>query len=284
MKLLRYGPAGAEQPGLLDAAGVLRSLAAHVRDIGPAELSPASLTRLARIDPSSLPAVSGNPRLGAPVACIGKFVAIGLNYSDHAAEARMPIPAEPVVFLKATSCICGPNDAIRIPRGSLKTDWEVELGLVIGTRASYVTRERALEHVAGFLTVNDVSERSYQHERAGSWDKGKGCDSFGPLGPWLVTRDEVPDPQSLACWLDVNGERRQSGSTSKMIFDCATLVSYVSEFMTLHPGDVITTGTPAGVGAGRKPPQYLKPGDIVELSVEGLGRQRQVCEAWSASG
>jgi len=281
MKLLRFGPKDQERPGLLDGQGRIRDLSDRIDDIAGEHLSPASLKELAAIDLQTLPVVEGDPRLGPPVARIGKFVAIGLNFSDHAKESNLPIPEEPVVFMKATSCVTGPNDTVVIPRHSVKTDWEVELGVVIGTRASYVTRDAALSHVAGYLVVNDVSEREYQTERGGTWDKGKGCDTFGPIGPWLVTADEVGDPQRLAMWLDVNGERRQTGNTETMIFDVATLVSYVSEFMTLLPGDVITTGTPPGVGMGMKPdPQYLKAGDVVRLGIEKLGEQQQTFVAW----
>ena len=281
MKLLRYGPAGAEKPGLLDAQGRIRDLSGKLKDLTGDQLSPQALRTLAALNPETLPAVAGNPRLGPPVANVGKFIAIGLNFSDHAAESNLPIPAEPVVFMKATSCIVGPNDRVTIPRGSTKTDWEVELGIVIGTRASYVTKEQALDHVAGYLVVDDVSEREYQIERGGTWDKGKGCDTFGPVGPWLVTKDEVGDVQNLAMWLDLNGERKQTGTTATMIFDCATIVSYVSEFMSLLPGDIITTGTPPGVGLGQKPvPLYLKDGDIVRLGIEKLGEQQQTFVAW----
>ncbi len=281
MKLLRHGPTGQERPGLLDAEGKIRDLSGKIDDIDGDKLSPAKLKELAAIDPGTLPVVEGNPRLGAPVARIGKFIAVGLNFSDHAAESGLPVPQEPVVFTKAISSITGPNDNVTIPRGSKKTDWEVELGVVIGTRASYVTKDNALAHVAGYVVVNDVSEREYQIERGGTWDKGKGCDTFGPIGPWLVTADEVGDVQNLSMWLDVNGERKQTGTTSTMIFDVATLVSYISEFMTLMPGDVITTGTPPGVGMGMKPePQYLKAGDVVRLGIEKLGEQQQTFVAW----
>jgi 2-keto-4-pentenoate hydratase/2-oxohepta-3-ene-1,7-dioic acid hydratase in catechol pathway len=281
MKLLRYGPPGQERPGLLDGQGRIRDLSAHLDDIDGDRLSPVSLTNLTGINPETLPVVEGNPRLGPPVANIGKFIAVGLNFSDHAAESNLPVPEEPVIFTKATSCIVGPNDTVVIPRGSKKTDWEVELGVVIGTRASYVTKDAALSHVAGYVVVDDVSEREYQIERGGTWDKGKGCDTFGPIGPWLVTADEVGDVQNLSMWLDVNGERKQAGTTATMIFDVATLVSYISEFMTLMPGDVITTGTPPGVGMGQKPqPQYLKPGDVVRLGIEKLGEQQQTFVAW----
>jgi 2,4-didehydro-3-deoxy-L-rhamnonate hydrolase len=281
MKLLRHGPSGQERPGILDAEGKIRDLSGKIDDIDGDKLSPAKLKELAALDLSALPVVEGNPRLGVPVARIGKFIAIGLNFSDHAAESGLPVPQEPIVFTKAISSITGPNDDVIIPRGSKKTDWEVELGVVIGTRASYVTKDNALAHVAGYVVVNDVSEREYQIERGGTWDKGKGCDTFGPIGPWLVTADEVGDVQNLSMWLDVNGQRKQTGTTATMIFDVATLVSYISEFMTLMPGDVITTGTPPGVGMGMKPePQYLKAGDVVRLGIEKLGEQQQTFVAW----
>ncbi|MDB5778324.1 MAG: 5-carboxymethyl-2-hydroxymuconate delta-isomerase [Polaromonas sp.] len=280
MKLVRYGPPGQEKPGLIDAEGQLRDLSSLARDIGPDQLGDAALEALRRHDASALPAVEGSPRLGSPLTGVRKFIAIGLNYADHAAESGLPIPAEPVVFMKATSCIQGPDDAVMLPRGSVKTDWEVELGVVIGTRARYVDESEALNHVAGYCTINDISEREYQIERGGTWDKGKGCDTFGPLGPWLVTRDEVPDPQNLGMWLDVNGRRMQTGSTRTMIFSVAKIVSYVSEFMTLEPGDVITTGTPPGVGLGMKPPVYLQAGDTMALGIDGLGEQRQVVVAF----
>ena len=276
MKLVRYGNPGQEKPGLIDAEGQLRDLSGVINDIGPGQLGDKALDILRQLSSSKLPLVEGAPRLGSPIAGTAKFIAIGLNYADHAAESNLPIPAEPVVFMKATSCIQGPDDPVMLPRGSVKTDWEVELGVVIGTRARYVAEEEALNHVAGYCTINDVSEREYQTERGGTWDKGKGCDTFGPLGPWLVTRDEVADPQKLAMWLDVNGQRRQTGSTSTMIFSVAKIVSYVSEFMTLEPGDIITTGTPPGVGMGMKPPVYLKVGDKITLGIEGLGEQRQI--------
>jgi len=281
MKLLRYGATGQERPGILDGQGRIRDLSGVVRDIDGSQISPLRLTELASLDPATLPLVHGNTRLGPPLVSVGKFVAIGLNFTDHAEESNLPIPTEPVVFMKATSCIVGPNDDVIIPRGSKKTDWEVELGVVIGTRASYVPKDRALEHVAGYLVVNDVSEREYQTERGGQWDKGKGCDTFGPVGPWLVTKDEVGDVQDLAMWLDVNGERKQTGNTRTMIFDVATIVSYLSEFMSLLPGDIITTGTPPGVGLGQKPvPVYLKDGDVVRLGIEKLGEQQQTFVAW----
>ncbi|MGV6873495.1 fumarylacetoacetate hydrolase family protein [Pseudochelatococcus sp. B33] len=281
MKLLRYGPAGQEKPGLLGDDGRIRDLSGIVPDLTGDVIAPDGLARLRALDATTLPVVEGTPRYGCPVARVGKFIAIGLNFSDHAAESNLPIPAEPIIFSKATSCIQGPNDDIVIPRGSTKTDWEVELGIVIGRRASYVTQEEALDHVAGYVLVNDVSEREYQIERGGTWDKGKGCDTFGPIGPWLVTADEVGDVQDLGMWLDVNGQRRQTGSTATMIFDVKTIVSYLSEFMTLLPGDVITTGTPPGVGMGIKPePVYLRPGDVITLGIDKLGEQRQTCVAW----
>ena len=282
MKLLRYGPAGHEQPGMLDSNGRIRSLTGKIADLGPQDLSPSGLARLAAIDPASLPVAPGNPRLGVPFAGTRKFIAIGLNYADHAAESNLPIPAEPVVFTKAVSCLQGPNDDVMIPRGSRKTDWEVELGVVIGTTARYIEEREALRHVAGYTLVNDLSEREYQIERGGTWDKGKGCDTFGPVGPWLVTRDEVEDVQNLDMWLDVNDQRMQTGNTRTMIFSVARIVSYVSCFMTLEAGDIITTGTPPGVGMGRKPePLYLAPGDTIRLGIEKLGEQRQSVIAWT---
>ena len=276
MKLVRYGNPGKEKPGLVDAEGKLRDLSAVIKDIGPEQLSDAALAKLRKLKADKLPLVKGSPRMGCPVSGIGKFVAIGLNYSDHAAETGAAVPKEPIVFMKATTCIQGPNDAVMLPKGSIKTDWEVELGVVIGTRARYVSQKAALDHVAGYCTINDVSEREYQTERGPQWDKGKGCDTFGPIGPWLVTRDEIANVQKLSMWLDVNGQRRQTGSTKTMIFGVAKLVSYVSQFMTLMPGDVITTGTPPGVGMGMKPPTYLKKGDVMTLGIEGLGEQRQL--------
>jgi 2,4-diketo-3-deoxy-L-fuconate hydrolase len=275
MKLLRFGPAGEEKPGLLDAAGRLRDLSGQIPDLGPAQLGEATLARLRQLDPDTLPLVAGAPRLACPVANVGKFIAIGLNYSDHAAETGAPIPKEPIVFMKATSCIQGANDPVMLPRGSRKTDWEVELGVVIGQRARYVAQKEALQCVAGYCVVNDISEREYQLERGPQWDKGKGCDTFGPIGPWLVTRDEVRQPQKLDVWLDLNGQRRQTGNTKTMIFSVAHIVSYVSQFMTLMPGDVITTGTPPGVGLGMKPPVFLKKGDVMTLGITGLGQQTQ---------
>lgn len=275
MKLLRYGPVGQEKPGLLDAAGAIRDLSGHIGDITPAELSPESLRRLASIDPQSLPKVEGQPRYGAPLSGVGKFLAIGLNFSDHAAESNMPVPAEPIIFAKATTCIQGPNDEVMLPRDSVKSDWEVELGVVIGKTARYVEQADALDHVAGYLVVNDLSEREYQLERGGTWDKGKGCDTFGPIGPWLVTSDEVGDPQDLDMFLDLNGRRVQTGNTRTMVFGVAELVSYCSRFMTLAPGDIITTGTPPGVGLGMTPPLFLKAGDTMRLGIAKLGEQAQ---------
>jgi len=281
MKLLRYGPAGREKPGLLDPEGRLRDLSSIVSHIDSGLLAPSRLEHLSRFDPVKLPLVRGTPRLGVPFTGIGKFIGIGLNYSDHAAESGMPVPAEPIVFMKATTSITGPSDGIVLPKGSAKTDWEVELGVVIGTRTQYVDEAEALQHVAGYCVVNDVSERSFQLERGGQWDKGKGCDTFGPIGPYLVTADSVADPQALGLWLDVNGEPRQRGSTKTMIFGIAHLVSYVSQFMTLLPGDIITTGTPPGVGMARKPPQFLRPGDVVACGIDGLGEQRNRVTAWA---
>ena len=276
MKLLRYGNPGKEKPGLLDADGKIRDLSGVVADIGPSQLGSVAMAKLRKLNPAKLPLVRGNPRLGACVNGVSKFIAIGLNYADHAAESGAPIPKEPVVFMKAPSCIQGPNAPIMLPRGSTKTDWEVELGIVIGTTARYVSKKDALAHVAGYCVGNDVSEREFQLEKpGGQWDKGKGCDTFGPIGPWLVTPDEIDNVQRLDMWLDVNGKRMQKGNTRTMIFDCAKLVSYVSHFMTLMPGDVITTGTPPGVGLGMKPPTYLKKGDVVALGIQGLGEQRQ---------
>lgn len=276
MKLVRYGQPGQEKPGLIDAQGRLRDLSAQVADIRGDVLEPAGLDGIAALDAASLPLVEGSPRLGPCVGGVGKMICVGLNYSDHARESGMAIPTEPVLFMKATSAIIGACDAVEIPPGATKVDWEVELGVVIGRTARYVSRERALDHVAGYCIVNDVSERAYQLERGGQWDKGKGCDTFGPLGPWLVTRDEVPDPQALDMWLEVDGRRYQDGNTRTMIFDLATLVSYISQFMSLHPGDVISTGTPPGVGMGQKPsPVYLATGQTMRLGISGLGEQRQ---------
>ncbi len=275
MKLLRYGPAGQEKPGILDAEGRIRDLSAHVADIDGAALTPEGLAKIAAIDLASLPVVEGDPRIGACVGKVGKFLCIGLNYADHAAEAGMKLPPEPVLFMKATSCIVGPNDDVVLPRTAVKGDWEVELGVVIGKTAKYVTEDEALDHVAGYCTINDVSERSFQAERAGQWTKGKSCDTFGPIGPWVVTRDEVADPQDLNLWCHVNGKVMQNGSTNTMHFGVRHIVSYLSQFFTLEPGDVIATGTPPGVGLGMKPPVFLKAGDVMELGVEGLGTQRQ---------
>ena len=284
MKLVRYGRPGKEKPGLIDAAGKIRDLSEVVADIDSATLAPRVLARLAKIKPETLPAVRGAPRIGPCVANVGNFVAVGLNYADHAAESGLAIPKEPVLFNKARTCIVGPYDDIVIPKGAEKTDWEVELGVVIGARASYVSEKDALAHVAGYCVVNDVSERDYQKVRGGGqWTKGKGCPTFGPIGPWLVTADEIPDPQKLSMWLDVNGERMQSGSTATMIFGVAKLVSDISQFMILEPGDIVTTGTPPGVGDGKKPPRYLKAGDTVSLGVDGLGQQAQRVVAWSKS-
>jgi len=275
MKLVRYGEKGAEKPGLIDKSGQLRDLSAHVKDLTGEAYSPESLKKLAALDPASLPAVSGKPRFGAPVTGISKFVAIGLNYSDHAKETGAAIPTEPIIFLKALTSICGPNDHVEKPRGSTKLDWEVELGIIIGKRAKYIEEAASFSHIAGYCLGNDVSERNFQQERQGQWTKGKSHDTFGPLGPWLVTREEIPDPQNLKMWLDVNGERQQTGTTATMIFNVKKIVSYVSHFMTLLPGDVIITGTPPGVGSGKKPPRFLNPGDVVTLGVDGLGTQRQ---------
>jgi len=275
MKLLRYGPKGRERPGLLDARGRIRDLSAIIRDIDGAVLSPRGLARLAKVKPESLPLVKGAPRLGPPVAAPQKFLAIGLNYSDHAAETGAALPKEPIIFTKAVSCLSGPHDDLTLPPKSKKTDWEVELGLVIGTTAKNVAKKDALSHVAGYVLVNDVSEREFQIERGGQWTKGKSYDSFGPVGPWLATADEIPDPQAVTLWLEVNGRRMQQGSTATMIFGVAEIVAYVSRFMTLHPGDIITTGTPPGVGMARKPPRFLKPGDEVTLGGDGLGEQAQ---------
>jgi len=274
MKLVRYGRPGKEKPGLVDAAGRLRDLSKVVPDIGPEQLSAKGLARLAKLNADKLPLVRGRPRMGVPFAGSTKFIAIGLNYSDHAAETGNPVPKEPIVFHKTLSCMQGANDDIMLPKSSVKTDWEVELGIVIGTRARYVSKKAALDHVAGYVLVNDVSEREWQQERGPTWDKGKGFDTFGPIGPWLVTPDEVGNPQKLDMWLDVNGEKRQRGNTKTMVFDCATLIAYVSQLMTLNPGDVITTGTPPGVALGMKPPQFLKAGDVVTMGIQGLGEQR----------
>jgi 2-keto-4-pentenoate hydratase/2-oxohepta-3-ene-1,7-dioic acid hydratase in catechol pathway len=282
MKLLRHGRAGFEKPGLLDAEGKIRDLSGVVDHVTSQHLAPRELAKLAKLKPGALPLVPGSPRLGVPYLGISKFIAIGLNYSDHAAESGMAVPKEPIIFTKWTTCLSGPDDEIMLPQGSTKTDWEVELGVVIGTTARYVPEDQALDYVAGYCVVNDVSEREYQLERGGQWDRGKGCDTFGPVGPYLVTKDEVPDPQALDLWLAVNGERMQHGNTRTMVFGCAALVSYCSRFMTLVPGDIITTGTPPGVGMGQKPPRFLQPGDVVTLGIEGLGEQRQRVRAWEA--
>lgn len=281
MKLLRYGPVGQEKPGCLDAEGAVRDLSGQLPDLTAANLGAEALAKLKAIDVSTLPVVKNPGRLGAPYADVGKFICVGLNYSDHAAETGSPVPDEPILFTKWSEAT-GPNDPIVMPRGSVKTDWEVELGVVIGTKARYVSLEDALKHVAGYCVVNDVSEREYQIERGGTWDKGKGCDTFGPIGPWLVTPDEVSDPQNLGMWLDVNGKRFQDGNTRTMIFNVAYLVHYISQFTTLMPGDLISTGTPPGVGLGQKPPLFLKAGDVVRLGIEGLGEQEQAVHAWSA--
>ena len=275
MKLVRYGAKGKELPGIIDNDGDLRSLAGLVNEESEQFLSDKGLAELGRMNLSKLPLVPGKPRFGCPVANVSKFVAIGLNYTDHAKETNSPIPKEPIIFMKALNCLQGPNDNVMLPRGSVKTDWEVELGIVIGKKTRYVTKENALDHVAGYVLVNDVSEREFQAERGPQWDKGKGCDTFGPVGPYLVTRDEVPDPQSLELWLDVNGKRMQTGNTKTMIFPVKEIVSYVSEFMTLFAGDIITTGTPPGVGSGMKPQVFLKAGDVMTLGISGLGEQRQ---------
>lgn len=275
MKLLRYGPAGKERPAILDNNGKIRDLSAQVSDIGGDALLPASLDKLRHLDINSLPLVDGNPRLGACIGSVGKFICIGLNYADHAAETGAEIPKEPVIFSKWTSSIVGPNDDVEIPRDSVKTDWEMELGVVIGKGGRYISEADALSHVAGYCVINDVSEREFQIERGGTWDKGKGCDTFGPIGPWLVTADEIPDPHQLNLWLEVDGKRYQNGSTRTMIFKVPEIVSYLSRFMSLQPGDIISTGTPPGVGLGQKPPVYLKAGQVMHLGIEGLGEQRQ---------
>ncbi len=280
MKLLRYGPAGSEKPGLLDAEGVVRDLSAIVQDITPATITDDGLARLREIDPATLPKVEGQPRLGPPVTGVPKIVAIGLNYRDHAEEVKLPIPQEPIIFMKAVNSITGPTGPVVIPRDSRKLDWEVELGVVIGKTARHVSEDEALDHVAGYCVANDISEREWQIERGGQWTKGKSGDTFCPLGPWLVTRDEVPDPQNLSMCLDINGVRRQTGSTRTMIFGVRTLISYVSRFMTLLPGDVMVTGTPPGVGSALKPPVYLKPGDVMTLGIEGLGEQVCPVVSW----
>ncbi len=279
MKFVRYGAEGAEKPGLVDATGAIRDLSGHISDLSGASIEPEALAKLSAVDPATLPLVSADERLGACVAGTGKFICIGLNYSDHAAETGATVPPEPIIFMKATSAISGPNDDLLIPRGSEKTDWEVELGIVIGRKAKYVSEAEALDYVAGYCTIHDVSERAFQTERSGQWTKGKSCDTFGPTGPWLVTKDEVPDPQNLRLWLKVNGETMQDGTTKTMVYGAAYLVSYLSQFMSLQPGDIISTGTPPGVGMGMKPPRYLKPGDVIELGIDGLGSQRQTARA-----
>jgi len=280
MKLMRHGAKGAEKPALVDAQGRVRDLSAVLPDITPETLTPTGLKRLREIDPATLPVVAQPGRIGLPWRGMGKFICVGLNYADHAAESGVPVPPEPVLFMKTTSALIGCNDPVVLPQGSLKSDWEVELGVVIGSQTRYVSEADALKHVAGYCVVNDLSEREYQLERGGTWDKGKGCDTFGPVGPWMVSADEVPDPQALGMWLEVNGKRFQNGSTSTMVFGVASLVSYISRFLTLYPGDLISTGTPPGVGLGQKPPLYLKPGDEMRLSIQGLGEQRQKVFAW----
>ena len=281
MKLVRYGDSGRELPGVLDSESEIHDLSTVIPDLAGSALSPSGLERLRALDVSTLPVVSGDPRIGPCVAGVGKFICIGLNYSDHAAESSMAVPAEPVVFMKATSCICGPNDEVVIPKGSTKSDWEVELGVVIGSTAKYVSEEDALSHVAGYCVVNDLSERAFQLEGTGQWVKGKSADTFGPIGPWLVTADEIHDPQALDMWLEVDGHRYQNGSTRTMVFGVAHLISYLSRFMSLQPGDIISTGTPPGVGLGQKPPIYLRPGNVMTLGIEGLGQQRQQVVAWN---
>jgi 2-keto-4-pentenoate hydratase/2-oxohepta-3-ene-1,7-dioic acid hydratase in catechol pathway len=280
VKLLRYGEPGAERPAMLDADGVARDLSALLADVTSTTLAPAGLEALRAVDPRALPPVEAPFRIAPPWADVGKFVCIGLNYADHAAEAGVPVPDEPVLFLKTDTALAGCNDTVVLPPGACKVDWEVELGVVIGRRARQVRREDALGHVAGYCVVNDISERAFQLERGGTWDKGKGCDGFGPVGPWFVSADEVPDPQALGLWLDVNGERMQTGHTSTMVFGVAEIVAYVSRFMTLNPGDLVSTGTPPGVGLGRKPPRYLRAGDVMTLGIDGLGTQRQQVRAW----
>ena len=279
MKLVRYGQLGAEKPGLIDQDGKLRDLSGVIADFTAEQLTDEALAKIAQIDQATLPLVPGNPRLGVPVAFVSKYIAIGINYTDHAEEAKMRIPKEPIVFMKAVSCLCGPTDDIILPIDSKKSDWEIELGIIIGKKAQYISEEEALDYVAGFCVTNDLSEREFQIERGTQWDKGKGCDTFGPVGPWLVTKDEVPDPQNLEMFLDVNGVRMQKGNTNTMIFSAAKIVSYLSHFMTLLPGDVIATGTPPGVGMARDPQVFLKPGDVVVAGIAGLGEQRQVVKA-----
>jgi 2,4-didehydro-3-deoxy-L-rhamnonate hydrolase len=283
MKLLRYGPAGQEKPGILDSAGKIRDLSAVITDLDAEAISDQGLARLSALDRNTLPLVGGTPRIGVPLSRVGKFLCIGLNYSDHAAESGMPVPKEPILFMKANSSISGPNDNVMLPKDSRKSDWEVELGVIIGRTAQHVSEENALQYVAGYCVVNDVSEREFQLERGGQWVKGKSCDTFGPIGPYMVTRDEVEDPQKLGLWLELNGKRVQNGTTSTMVFGVKHLISYLSRFMTLSPGDVISTGTPPGVGLGMKPPLFLKAGDVMRLGVDGLGEQRQQVIAWAAA-
>ncbi|PVM89364.1 2-hydroxyhepta-2,4-diene-1,7-dioate isomerase [Caulobacter radicis] len=285
MKLLRYGPRGAEKPGLLDSEGKIRDLSGHVSDITAADLTPEGLAKIAAIDEATLPVVEGSPRYGVPIANVGKFLAIGLNFADHAKEAGLEPPPEPIFFTKAISCLNGPNDQVMLPKGAEKGDWEVELGVVIGKRARYVEQAEALDYVAGYVLVNDVSERAFQKELGSQWDKGKGCDTFGPVGPWVVTADEVGDCQNLDMWLDLNGKRMQTGNSKTMIFGVAELIAYMSRFVTLEPGDILTTGTPPGVGEGQKPEKiFLKPGDVMTLGIEKLGEQRQEVIAWTKEG
>jgi 2,4-didehydro-3-deoxy-L-rhamnonate hydrolase len=285
MKLLRYGPRGAEKPGLLDSEGKIRDLSGHVSDITAADLTPEGLAKIAAIDEAALPVVEGSPRYGVPIANVGKFLAIGLNFADHAKEAGLEPPPEPIFFTKAISCLNGPNDQVMLPKGAEKGDWEVELGVVIGKRARYVEQAEALDYVAGYVLVNDVSERAFQKEMGSQWDKGKGCDTFGPVGPWVVTADEVGDCQNLDMWLDLNGKRMQTGNSKTMIFGVAELIAYMSRFVTLEPGDILTTGTPPGVGEGQKPEKiFLKPGDVMTLGIEKLGEQRQEVIAWTKEG
>jgi 2-keto-4-pentenoate hydratase/2-oxohepta-3-ene-1,7-dioic acid hydratase in catechol pathway len=285
MKLLRYGPRGAEKPGLLDSEGKIRDLSGHVSDITGAELTPEGLAKIAAIDPTTLPVVEGSPRYGVPIGNVGKFLAIGLNFADHAKEAGLEPPPEPIFFTKAISCLNGPNDQVMLPKGAEKGDWEVELGVVIGKRARYVEQSEALDYVAGYVLVNDVSERAFQKELGSQWDKGKGCDTFGPVGPWVVTADEVGDCQNLDMWLDLNGKRMQTGNSKTMIFGVAELIAYMSRFVTLEPGDILTTGTPPGVGEGQKPEKiFLKAGDVMTLGIEKLGEQRQEVIAWTKEG
>jgi 2-keto-4-pentenoate hydratase/2-oxohepta-3-ene-1,7-dioic acid hydratase in catechol pathway len=284
MKLLRFGEAGREKPGILDSQGQIRDLSAHLADLDASAVTRDGIARIAAVDLEGLPVVPADTRIGPCLARVGNFIAIGLNYADHAAETGAPIPAEPIVFNKAPSCVVGPNDDVMIPRGSVKTDWEVELAVVIGKRANYISVHESMDHVAGFCICNDVSEREYQNERGGTWTKGKGCPTFGPLGPWLVTPDEIADVQSLELWLDLNGERTQTGNTSTMIFNVEQIISYLSHFMILEPGDVVTTGTPPGVGMGAKPPRFLKAGDVMSLGIQGLGEQRQAVVSFQESG